>query len=151
MYAVESLDGPSGILVPPNQHIMLNFPSFRTKKLCWNKYHSHQFICVNSLMADNYCENMNIPHCNEKHLLWALKELVFFSLLCLLSGFWNLAIWLACDSTVLNNSICTLKSNEGIRGVMGLCRLCFQFAFEVEWTTILIISNKSRAVQFISN
>lgn len=31
-------------------------------------------------MADNYCENMNIPHCNEKHLLWALKEPVFFSL-----------------------------------------------------------------------
>jgi hypothetical protein len=30
---------------------------------------------------------------------------------------------------------------------MGLCRLCFQFAFEVEWTTILTISNKSRAVQ----
>jgi len=30
-------------------------------KLCWNKYHPHQFICVNSSMADNYRKNMNIP------------------------------------------------------------------------------------------
>lgn len=60
------LGAPSGILVPSNQSIMIDFRSFRTK-LCWNKYHSHHFVCVNpfeSLVADNYCENMNVTRGN---------------------------------------------------------------------------------------